>query len=231
MRRTVHRQAAVLLAVGAVLLAGCSSAVEGEARTAAAVVSVEEFTPSADDPDPSSRIAGVEVQQYRGGQHVLPTQRVAYRFAPPMGGTHDQAWAACNGVVYPQPVRTENLVHSLEHGAVWIAYDPARLDDDAVDALAARVEGRPYTVMSPFPGMERPISLQSWGHRLGVDAADDPRIDQFVAALRQNPNTYPEPGASCAEVGAPYFDQSAPPEFAPAPGAGQVDGTTVVADS
>ncbi len=35
-----------------------------------------------------------------------------------------QTWATCNGVVYTKAVRIENMVHTLEHGAVWIAYNP-----------------------------------------------------------------------------------------------------------
>ena len=85
-------------------------------------------------------------------------------------------WADCTGVVYPRPVRNENMVHSLEHGAVWIAYAPGRVDDAGLRRLAARVDGKPYTMMSPYPGLDRPISLQSWGHQLKVDSADDPRI-------------------------------------------------------
>jgi hypothetical protein len=43
------------------------------------------------------------------------------------------------------------------------------------------------------------VSLQSWGHQLFVDSADDPRVDQFVTDLRLNSSTTPEFGASCAD--------------------------------
>ena len=39
--------------------------------------------------------------------------------------------------------------------------------------------------MSPYPGLDAPISLQAWGYQLKVDNADDPRIDDFIKALRQ----------------------------------------------
>jgi hypothetical protein len=218
------RTAVPVLAV--LLLTGC-----GAAASAPPEVDVSAFVPSAANPDPSTAIDGVRTAQYADAQHVGPEQRVAYTATPPFGGAHDQAWAACDGVVYPAPLRSENLVHSLEHGAVWIAYDPERVDDDAVALLAARVEGEPYMVMSPFPGMDAPISLQSWGHQLAVDDAADPRIDQFVAALRANPNTHPEPGASCDEIGRGYFDRTAPPSFTPTPPASEVDGETIVPES
>ena len=175
------------------------------------------FTPSAANQDPSTQIPGVAEQTYEGGQHVGPTEQVAYTQSPPTGGTHDQAWAACSGVVYDQPVRSENLVHSMEHGAVWIAYNPDQLGGAALEQLADRVQDRPYMALSPYPGLDQPIALQSWGHQLKLADAADPRIDQFVAALRANPNTHPENGASCDALGPGQFDQDAPPPYKPAP--------------
>lgn len=178
------------------------------------------FTPTADNQDPSLTIPGIVTQSYQGGQHVGPEQQVAYTHSPPMGGAHDYAWATCTGVVYPEPVRSENLVHSLEHGAVWIAYNPDQVSGEAVNLLAAKVENKPYMVMSPYPGLDSPISLQAWGHQLKVDDATDPRIDQFVIALQRNPYTVPEPRGTCNEIGPPNFVQAAPPPFVPSPAPG-----------
>jgi hypothetical protein len=175
------------------------------------------YTPTAENQDPSTQLAGVQVQAFEGGVHVDPSVRVAYTFSPPIGGAHDYSWAACNGVVYPEAVRSENLVHSLEHGAVWIAYNPDQVTGDALTTLSAKVQNQPYTVMSPYPGLDQPISLQSWGHQLKLSDAGDPRIDQFIAALRVNQYTHPEPGASCNEIGPSGFRQDAPPPFQPIP--------------
>jgi hypothetical protein len=210
--------------VAFLVAAGCSSTGAQSDEAAA------DFAPSAAEPDPSLRIEGVVTEVFQGGYHVRADQRVAYTFSPPIGGAHDAAWAACSGVVYPRPVRSENLVHSLEHGAVWIAYDPERITGNGVDALAARVEDKPYTVMSPYPGMKEPISLQAWGHQLMMSDPADVRIDQFIAALRANPNTTPEPGASCAALGPGLFDPDNPPPFVPAPPQSAIDGVTVVAE-
>ncbi len=169
------------------------------------------FAPSQQDPDPSKRINGVVTTKYEGSVHVTAAERVAYDKTPPYGGPHDQAWAACNGVVYPNAVRNENMVHGLEHGAVWIAYNPQQVTGEQLDLLKVRVEGKPYTVMSPYPNLDKPISLQSWGHQLKLDSASDERIDQFIAALRTNPyGAYPERDATCDA-------QIEPGEFNPAP--------------
>ncbi|MHA6627707.1 DUF3105 domain-containing protein [Pseudonocardia sichuanensis] len=176
------------------------------------------FTPSAQNQDPSTQIPGVEVLPFEGGVHVDPTTQVAYTHSPPMGGAHDYAWAACNGAVYDEPVRNENMVHALEHGTVWIAYNPDQVSGAALDTLRSKVEGEPYTMLSPYPGLDRPISLQSWGHQLKLDDANDPRIDQFITALRINQYQHPEPGASCNEANG--FSQDSPPAFAPPPAPG-----------
>ena len=97
--------------------------------------------------------------------------------------------------MYDEPVRNENAVHALEHGAVWITYTDGVSQDD-IDALEAKVEGQPYSFMSPYPDQESPIVLTAWGVQLGIDGADDPRVDEFLTTYRSGPQT-PEPGATC----------------------------------
>jgi uncharacterized protein DUF3105 len=140
-------------------------------------------------------ISGVQTFEYAAGQEHVTTP-VAYEQAPPVGGPHDGEWADCTGTVYDVQIRQENAVHSLEHGAVWITYDPEVVTGDALQTLTdlADESGR---MVSPNPGQDSPISLQSWNHQLKVDSADDPRIVQFADFLTYNQEFYPEPGASC----------------------------------
>jgi len=173
------------------------------------------------DKDPSTTIEGIEIHPYASRNHIQAPQRVAYDQSPPFGGNHDAVWATCNGVVYTKAVRNEHMVHALEHGAVWIAYNPELVTGDALAKLAQKVTNQPYTLMSPYPGLDKPVSLQSWGHRLKLADPADPRVDQFVKALRQNSYTFPEPGATCDPTG--VFDETNPPPFDPTPpGAGAV---------
>jgi hypothetical protein len=153
------------------------------------------LTPTADRPDPSTAIPGVLVQEIRGGEHV--TDEPGYETRPPVGGPHPSRWAACSGVAYPTRVRDADAVHSLEHGAVWITYAPARTPPVVLQALTGRVTGDPYLLLSPFPGLDTPISVQAWGHRLALDTPEDPRFEQFIQALRNNPYTPPEPRGEC----------------------------------
>jgi len=187
----------------------------------------QRFVPSASNPDPSTSINGIATMTYPAGKHVNANQRVAYDQSPPFGGPHDVIWATCTGIVYPNALRSENAVHSLEHGAVWITYNPDRLSGDQVTALATKVTNKPYLMMSPYPGLDRPLSLQGWGRQLKLDDPADPRIDQFIGAVRGNRSITPEPGATCDTQNPALFDPSKPPPAdvgAPGSGALPMDG-------
>jgi len=110
---------------------------------------------------------------------------ITYKQSPPVGGPHNPNWQRCQGDVYPAPIANEHAVHAMEHGAVWITYRPD-LPKSEVDKLAAKIKGNDYLLMSPFPGLDKPISIQAWGYQLKLDKADDGRIDRFIRALRIN---------------------------------------------
>jgi Protein of unknown function (DUF3105) len=126
--------------------------------------------------------------------HVKGKQ--TYKQSPPVGGNHNAQWQNCEGDVYTAQIPNEHAVHSLEHGAVWITYRPD-LPKRQVDALAKKVKGTEFTMMSPYPGLDKPISLQAWGLQLKVDKASDSRVDEFIKVFRKNATM--EPGAGCSQ--------------------------------
>jgi hypothetical protein len=141
-------------------------------------------------------IAGAQAYDYPAGQEHVATP-VDYTESPPVGGPHDLAWADCTGTVYDVDIRHENAVHSMEHGAVWITYDPEQVSAADIETLSGLVENESSRLMSPYAGQDSPISVQSWGHQLKVDSATDERIEQFADFLTGNSEFTPEPGASC----------------------------------
>lgn len=159
--------------------------------------------------DTPEAITGLASKTFDVAQHS--TEQVDYgEDSPPFGGVHDGVWLDCNGQVYDIVVREENAVHGLEHGAVWITYDPDLPQDD-IDTLADLVDGQGYTFMSPYPGLSSPVSVQAWGQQVFVDSVDDPRIEQFIRVFRQSPTNTPEPGASCDRpdwLAAPQTEES-----------------------
>jgi hypothetical protein len=122
---------------------------------------------------------------------------VAYEPTPPVGGEHDGTPQTCG--FYAVPVRSENAVHSLEHGAVWITYQPG-LPSDQVDRLRALARDEPKVLVSPYEGLPAPVVASSWGRQLQFDSAADERLGQFVRRYR---GMAPEPNAPCAGVGTP----------------------------
>ena len=117
---------------------------------------------------------------------------VEYEQTPPVGGDHNPSWLNCG--VYTQPVPNEYAVHALEHGAVWVTYQPD-LPEAEVEKLRDALPST-YTLLSPFPGIDAPVIISAWGHQLKLENADDPRLDEFVNEYRLGPQT-PEPGAAC----------------------------------
>lgn len=117
---------------------------------------------------------------------------VDYPQTPPAGGEHNPAWLNCG--VYDQPVPNENAVHSLEHGAIWVTYDPSLSDAD-LETLKSQLPST-YVVLSPFDDLPSPIVLSGWNTQLQIEDADDPRIPEFLEEYWQSQNV-PEPGALC----------------------------------
>ena len=144
----------------------------------------------------ADQIEGVRVSDYPNGQGHVATP-VDYQESPPVGGDHDAEWADCTGTVYSVDIRNENAVHSLEHGAVWITYDPQLVSEDDIATLSELVDGTSGRMLSPRRGLGGPISLQSWNSQLRVDSASDTRLAQAADFLTSNPDTTPEPGATC----------------------------------
>lgn len=136
-------------------------------------------------------IAGIQTFSAAQGHSTAP---VTYPQTPPVGGVHNPAWQNCG--VYSQPVQNENAVHALEHGAVWITYQPD-LSSEQVQQLRDTAQNRSYVLLSPYAGLPAPVVASAWGVQLQLDSASDSRLAQFIAQYVQGPQT-PEPGASCS---------------------------------
>ncbi|HYH13036.1 MAG TPA: DUF3105 domain-containing protein [Thermomicrobiales bacterium] len=118
---------------------------------------------------------------------------VLYAQVPPVGGPHHATWQNCG--FYTEPIYNWHGVHTLEHGAVWITYDPALPQSDI--ALLQPLVELGHVLVSPYPGLTDPVVASAWGRQVRLDSAADPRLEQFVREFRLNPETSPEPGALC----------------------------------
>ncbi len=150
-----------------------------------AVLAVQSIQQSAD-------IQGVQFFSNLTFAHSTGT--VKYAQTPPVGGDHSPTVLNCG--IYDQPVPNENAVHSLEHGAVWITYQPT-LSQTAVNQLRGLVRGHDHVLLSPFPNLPAPVVASGWGVQLQLTGADDPRLPRFIKKYEQGPQTR-EPGAECS---------------------------------
>lgn len=116
-----------------------------------------------------------------------------YAHSPPVGGPHNLAWQNCG--FYTEPVREENAVHSIEHGAVWIAHSPD-LPKEQVEELRDVADSQVYILVSPYPDLGSQVVATAWGKQLRLQNASDPDLGRFIRAYIQSPKA-PEPGAAC----------------------------------
>lgn len=143
-------------------------------------------------------IAGVVDHEHQERGHV--DDEIEAGDLPPVGGLHSPEWMNCG--IYDEPVSIENAVHSLEHGAMWLAYQP-ELPQEDVETLRDYVRGEDFALMSPYPGLRSPVVLTAWEVQLELDSVDDARIEEFVDRYQVGPTT-PELGATCQNgVGTP----------------------------
>jgi len=160
---------AILLGVG--LLAVVALVIFGLSRQAAPIEGVEQFTVA---------------QGHQQGA-------LLYEQLPPVGGVHNPVWLNCG--IYNQPVENEKAVHSMEHGAIWITYQPD-LPAAEVEKLKDITRGSTYRLLSPYPNLPNPVVASAWGYQIKLQGADDPRLMTFIERYEQNPRG-PEPGAPC----------------------------------
>jgi hypothetical protein len=118
---------------------------------------------------------------------------VTYPQTPPVGGDHNPVWQNCG--TYSAPVQNENAVHALEHGAVWVTYQP-NLPATQLEKLKSLARANSYLLLSPYEGIKTPVVATAWGKQLALPSADDSRLEVFLRTYLQGEQT-PEPGAAC----------------------------------
>jgi hypothetical protein len=154
------------------------------------------------------QITGLQVNHKLGRAHVEgPISYPDAATTPPFGGDHNGTPQSCQ--VYTAAIANEHAVHSLEHGAVWVTYNPTTASAADIATLKGLVEGNPARMLSPYPGLRSPISLQAWGERVFVDKASDGRVKRFLDLFTKGPQDL-EPNNSCVGTTATGPVQPAP---------------------
>ncbi|MCL1600013.1 MAG: DUF3105 domain-containing protein [Actinomycetia bacterium] len=126
-------------------------------------------------------LPGVSKQAYEGRAHAAPGESVAYATATPTSGRHAASSPRCG--VYTQQMPAEFVVHSLEHGAVVIWYQPS-LEGEEISGLQAivnRFDDR--VILSPNAALTEPVIATSWNRLKAYDGADA-ELEQFIETYR-----------------------------------------------
>ncbi|HUO46737.1 MAG TPA: DUF3105 domain-containing protein [Acidimicrobiia bacterium] len=143
---------------------------------------------------PPAALANVETFPDQGAQHIDPSGPAPdYNSIPATSGPHAPTPASCG--VYREDVADVFTVHTLEHGAIVIRYEPSiTAEDRAVLEDFAR-DAPSHVLVAPREGLEAPIALTAWTKRLLLDTADRDAISAFWDLYAQ---FGPERGVACS---------------------------------
>ena len=126
---------------------------------------------------------------YEGDKHVTEGTEVEYQSNPPASGNH---WPVpLSDGVYKTEKPDEAVVHSMEHGRVWISYRPS-LPANIIEQLEKLGSGQAL-VITPRSTNEADIALAAWTRldtfNLENGILDEKRIQDFI---RRYKNKGPE---------------------------------------
>ncbi len=108
---------------------------------------------------------------------------------PPVSGRHNPQPAECG--IHNQKIPDENFVHTLEHGAVAVLYNPKDVDLKDIRGIEEIVGSYETTTLSaPYPNLEDPIVLASWSRKMPLDEFDEDSIREYIDTFR---DTEPAP--------------------------------------
>jgi hypothetical protein len=141
-------------------------------------------------------IDGVLAFRVDSAKHTLG--KVDYDRHPPVGGDHNPSAAACG--FYTQPVPDEYVVHTMEHGAVWLAY-ATDLSADELAVIRGVVTKNVDTIATPYPGLDPGVKvvMGAWARQLQLKSVTDPRLEKFVDRY-QNGDQAPEASVACGQL-------------------------------
>jgi cyclophilin family peptidyl-prolyl cis-trans isomerase len=154
-----------------------------------------------------------------GNIHVTTTvDYAAQGFTnPPTHGPHHPFLAGITPRptgVYATEQPDEDMVHALEHGNVWISYNPNIISHDDMHRLENLVrDGGTDTgvILTPRADNTRAISIASWARLLELDSFDAIQIGDFINTNRGHaPEGFIRSGQKTDTTGSEVLDDGLP---------------------
>ena len=141
-------------------------------------------------------IKGLKTFSNLPNNHVDPTvvdYKALYGMDPPAGGNHWGEWLNCGR--YSQPQQNERAVHDLEHGAVWITYDPSKVTEAQITTMMKTLPTT-YLTVSPYDNLPTPVVASAWGKQVQLTGPTDKRLASFITQFWRSTKS-PEPTSPC----------------------------------
>lgn len=119
---------------------------------------------------------------YEGATHITEGEKVTYRSNPPTSGSH---WPdPLRDGIYEEEKPDEAVVHSMEHGRVWISYRPD-ISDEIKERLRAIAKREARVVLTSRAANTTDIALVAWNRLDTFDlnangSFDENRVKDFI---------------------------------------------------
>lgn len=129
---------------------------------------------------------------YEGAAHITEGEKVSYHSNPPTSGNH---WPdPLRDGVYDTEKPDEAVVHSMEHGRVWISYRPD-IPNEIKEKLRAIAKREARVILTPRAANSADIALAGWNRLdtfdLNPDGSfDENRIKDFIRRYRDKGPEY-----------------------------------------
>ena len=103
-----------------------------------------------------------------------------YNSNPPTSGWHWPQPAEWG--IYEQSPADEQLVHNLEHGGIWISYQPGA-DEQVVEQLRDFARRYRKVIVAPREANDSAIALAAWGRLQKLETYNEESIIEFIEAF------------------------------------------------
>ncbi len=137
---------------------------------------------------PPPQLLGQEFEDDNTKHIAAADPPYTYKTSPPVSGPHDGEPADWG--YYDQELPDIKAIHNLEHGGIWVSYQPNAISNDQKEELkklAKKYDQR--LVVSPRAQNDTKIAVASWRHLEKSDALNLDIVNQF---LTTNVNQSPE---------------------------------------
>lgn len=124
-----------------------------------------------------------------GATHVKEGEKVTYQSNPPTSGNH---WPdPLRDGIYKEEKPDEAIVHSMEHGRVWISYRPD-IPNNIKEQLHATAKREARVILAPRTANTADIALAAWNRldAFSKEEFNESRVRDFIRRYRDKGPEY-----------------------------------------